>query len=97
MDIINSVYDSNDYENIHECLTFWDKTANSKINEAVIKMQAKYPKDVLKKFIVSSLNTAENFVFYRNSLATSIAYNSFKQYIFQYGGLKRQHIHPGKT
>lgn len=94
MDIVNSIYDSNDYGKIHECLNYWKNDKDLKVNDAVTKMMEVYPKNVLKDYIISSLNTAENFVFYRNSLAASTAYNSFKQYIFKYGKINRNHIHP---
>ena len=90
--IVNSVYDSDDYKEIHKCLTYWSLNPESSVNEAITKMVSTYPDTVLKNFILRNIDTPENYVFFTKKLANNLAYTAFRQYVFNYGNLIRHQL-----
>ena len=88
-EVLNSIYDSDDYKEIHKCLTYWSLNPETNINDAITKMLTVYPNDVLKKYILRNMDTPENYVFFTKKLANNLAYNSFRQYVFNYGRVNR--------
>lgn len=87
--IFNSIYNSDDYKEIHKCLTYWSLNTENHVNESITKMMTLYPDTVLKNFVLRNIDTPENYVFFTKKLANNLAYTSFRQYVFNYGKLTR--------
>lgn len=91
------MYDSDDYKEIHKCLTYWSVNTDTNINETITKMMTIYPDSVLKNYILRNIDTPENYVFFTKKLTANLAYTAFRQYVFNYGKLKRHDIQPRYT
>jgi hypothetical protein len=65
------------------------RSENTDINYAIDKMVSIYPRDVLKRFIVGKLLNHEELFYFKQKLATSLAYSAFVGHALNTGYLKR--------
>ena len=71
-------------------LQFRSESTDAK--HAITKMLAVYPHDVLRKFITNKLLSPEELFYFKQKLASDLAYNSFTQSCFSTGKIIRNRL-----
>ncbi len=68
------------------------RSESSDAKHSIAKMMAVYPQDVLRKFLSNKLLSPEELFYFKQKLASDLAYNAFTQSCFNTGELIRNRL-----